>query len=65
MSSCKILDLNSAEALGVGSAAMTSGTTLSVVNEAAESDSPALSYTGAYAFANVILNLAGMLIKLT
>lgn len=65
MSSCKILDLNPAEALGGGTAAMTSGATLSVVNEAAESDAPALGYTGAYTFANVILTLAGTLIMLT
>jgi putative transport protein len=36
-----------------------------VVNEAAESDAPSLGYTGAYAFANVILTLAGTLIMLT
>lgn len=34
----------------------------SVVNSAARSSVPALGYTGAYAFANVILTLAGTLI---
>ncbi len=61
----KILNLNPAEALGGVTGAMTSGAALSVVNEAAESDAPALGYTGAYAFANVILTLAGTLIMLT
>jgi putative transport protein len=34
------------------------------VTEAAESNAPALGYTGAYAFANIILTLAGTLIML-
>ena len=33
-------------------------------NDDAESNAPALGYTGAYAFANVILTLAGTLIML-
>ena len=37
---------------------------LSVVTDAAKSNVPALGYTGAYAFANVILTLAGTLIML-
>jgi putative transport protein len=61
----KILKLNPAEALGGVTGAMTSGAALSIVNEAAESDAPSLGYTGAYAFANVILTLAGTLIMLT
>jgi putative transport protein len=61
----KILKLNPAEALGGVTGAMTSGAALSVVNAAAESDAPSLGYTGAYAFANVILTLAGTLIMLT
>ncbi len=44
--------------------AMTSGAALSVVTDAAQSKVPALGYTGAYAFANVILTLAGTLIML-
>jgi putative transport protein len=61
----KVLKLNPAEALGGVTGAMTSGAALSVVNSAAESDAPSLGYTGAYAFANVILTLAGTLIMLT
>jgi len=61
----KILNLNPAEALGGVTGAMTSGAALSVVNDAAESNAPSLGYTGAYAFANVILTLAGTLIMLT
>ena len=61
----KILKLNPAEALGGVTGAMTSGAALSVVTKAAESNAPSLSYTGAYAFANFILTLAGTLIMLT
>ena len=43
---------------------MTSGAALSVVTDVAKSNVPALGYTGAYAFANVILTLAGTLIML-
>ena len=39
-----------------------SGAALAVVNAAARSSAPALGYTGAYAFANVILTFAGTLI---
>lgn len=60
----KVLNLNPAEALGGITGAMTSGAALSVVCDAAKSNVPALSYTGAYAFANVILTLAGTLIML-
>ena len=62
--SCKVLKLNPAEALGGVTGAMTSGAALSVVTDAAKSNVPALGYTGAYAFANVILALAGTLIML-
>jgi putative transport protein len=43
---------------------MTSGAAMSVVKDVAKSDVPALGYTGAYAFANVILTIAGTLIML-
>jgi len=59
-----VLKLNPAEALGGVTGAMTSGAALSVVNEAAKSNVPALAYTGAYAFANVILAFAGTLLML-
>ncbi len=60
----KVLGLNAAEALGGVTGSMTSGAALSVVCDAARSNVPALGYTGAYAFANVILTLAGTLIML-
>ena len=60
----KILRLNPAEALGGVTGSMTSGAALSVVTDVAKSNAPALGYTGAYAFANVILTLAGTLIML-
>jgi putative transport protein len=60
----KVLKLNPAEALGGVTGSMTSGAALSVVTDAAQSNVPALGYTGAYAFANVILTLAGTLIML-
>ncbi len=60
----KILRLNPAEVLGGVTGSMTSGAALSVVKDAARSDAPSLGYTGAYAFANVILTLAGTLIIL-
>ncbi|MGK7875050.1 MAG: aspartate:alanine exchanger family transporter [Xenococcaceae cyanobacterium] len=41
---------------------MTSGGCLSIVTKEAQSSLPALGYTGAYAFANVILTVAGSLI---
>jgi putative transport protein len=59
-----ILKFNPVEALGGVTGAMTSGAALSVVTDAAQSNAPALGYTGAYAFANVILTLAGTLIML-
>lgn len=61
---CKVLKLNPAEALGGVTGSMTSGAVLSVVTDVAKSNSPALEYTGAYAFANVILTVAGTLIIL-
>ena len=60
----KVLKMNAAETLGAVTGAMTSGAALSVVNDAAKSNAPALGYTGTYAFANVILTVAGTLIML-
>jgi len=57
-----LLRLNPAVLLGAITGAMTSGAALSVVNSAARSSVPALGYTGAYAFANIILTIAGTLI---
>ena len=43
---------------------MTSGASLSIVTGEARSLLPALGYTGAYAFANVLLTIAGSVILL-
>jgi len=55
----KILKMNPAILLGSITGAMTSTPSLSIVNDAAKSDVPALGYAGTYTFANVILTLAG------
>jgi putative transport protein len=57
-----ILRLNPAVLLGAITGAMTSGAALSIVNSAARSSVPSLGYTGAYAFANIILTIVGTLI---
>jgi putative transport protein len=57
-----VLRLNPAVLLGAITGSMTSGAALSIVNSAARSSVPTLGYTGAYAFANVILTVAGTLI---
>ncbi len=49
---------------GAITGAMTSGAALSVVIKEAKSSVPALGYTGTYAFANVILVIAGSLIMM-
>ena len=46
-------------------AAMTSGAFLSVITKEADSNVPALGYAGSYAFANVLLTVAGSVILLT
>jgi putative transport protein len=60
----KVLKLNPAAVLGGVTGSMTSGAALSILTGAAKSEAPSLSYTGAYAFANVILTLAGTFIML-
>ena len=59
-----VLGLNPAELMGGLAGAMTSGAALQIVTSEAKSPVPALGYTGAYAFANVILTIAGSLILL-
>jgi putative transport protein len=59
-----VLGFNPALLLGGITGAMTSGASLSIITAASKSNAPALGYTGAYAFANVILTLAGSLILL-
>ncbi|MAZ86298.1 MAG: hypothetical protein CL693_01520 [Cellvibrionaceae bacterium] len=59
-----VLKLNPVLLLGGITSSMTTGASLSVVTKAANSPVPSLGYTGAYAFANVILTIAGSLILL-
>jgi len=58
----KVLRLNPVILFGAITGAMTSGACLSVVTGAAKSPVPALGYTGAYAFANVLLTICGSII---
>ena len=58
----KILNINPVLLFGAITGSMTSGAALSVVTKAADSHMPSLGYTGAYAFANVLLTIAGSLI---
>ena len=58
----KVLKLHPVLLLGGITGSMTSGASLSVVTKAANSPIPSLGYTGAYAFANVILTIAGSVI---
>lgn len=59
-----ILKLNPVVLLGAITGSMTSGASLSVVTKEAGSAVPALGYTGSYAFANVLLTIAGSIILL-
>ncbi len=58
----KVLGLNPVLLLGAITGSMTSGASLSVVTSAAKSSVPSLGYTGSYAFANVLLTVAGSVI---
>ncbi len=60
----KVLALNPVLLLGAITGSMTSGAALSIVNAQAKSAVPSLGYTGAYAFANVFLTVAGSVILL-
>ncbi len=60
----KVLKINPVLLLGAITGAMTSGACLSIVNKEAKSTIPSLGYTGAYAFANIFLTIAGSLILL-
>jgi putative transport protein len=57
-----VLSLNPVFLLGAITGSMTSGASLSIVTSETRSSLPALGYTGAYAFANVLLTVAGSLI---
>lgn len=58
----KVLRFNPALAFGAVTGAMTSGAALSIVCKEADSNVPALGYTGTYAFANVLLTIAGTVV---
>ena len=58
----KVLKIHPVLLLGGITGSMTSGASLSVVTKAADSSVPSLGYTGAYAFANVLLTIAGSII---
>ena len=60
----KVLKLPPLVLLGALTGAMTSAAALSLVNSEAKSAVPSLGYTGTYAFANVLLTLAGTLVML-
>ena len=60
----KILKIHPVLLFGGITGSMTSGASLSVVTKAANSAIPSLGYTGAYAFANVLLTIAGSIILL-
>ncbi len=59
-----VLKLNPALLLGSLTGAMTSTPALAAVQQAARSSMPALGYAGTYAFANVLLTIAGTLMML-
>ncbi len=59
-----VLGLNPVLLFGGITGAMTSGGALSVINEQSRSSVAGLGYTGAYAFANVILTIVGTLMML-
>jgi putative transport protein len=58
----KVLKIHPVLLFGAITGSMTSGASLSVVTKAANSSIPSLGYTGAYAFANVLLTIAGSII---
>ncbi|MBL8201610.1 MAG: hypothetical protein JNK40_11600 [Chromatiales bacterium] len=58
----KVLRLPPVLLIGALTGAMTSAAAMSLVNAEARSTIPALGYTGTYAFANVILTVAGTLV---
>ncbi len=58
----KVLKIHPVLLFGGICGSMTSGASLSVVTKEADSGMPSLGYTGAYAFANVLLTIAGSVI---
>ena len=60
----KVLKMNPLMLFGAIVGAMTSGGALSVINDQSKSTVAGIGYTGAYAFANILLTIAGALIIL-
>ncbi len=60
----KVLKMNPLMLLGAIVGAMTSGGALNVINNQSKSSVAGIGYTGAYAFANVLLTIAGALMIL-
>ena len=60
----KLMGMNPLALLGAITGAMTSGGALSVINAQSKSTIAGIGYTGSYAFANVLLTIAGALIIL-
>jgi putative transport protein len=60
----KVQKMNPLMLLGSITGAMTSGGALSVINSQSNSNVASIGYTGAYAFANVLLTVAGALIAM-
>jgi putative transport protein len=58
----KVLKIHPVLLFGGITGSMTSGASLSIVTKSADSHIPSLGYTGAYAFANVLLTVAGSVI---
>ncbi len=58
----KVLKINPVLLLGAIAGSMTSGAALNAVKKAAKSSLPSLGYAGSYAFANVLLTIAGSII---
>ncbi len=59
-----VLKMNPAILLGAMCGGLTSTPALGVITKQAKSDVPAMGYVGVYAFANIILTVAGQLIML-
>ena len=60
----KVLKMNPLMLLGAIVGAMTSGGALNVINDQSKSTVAGIGYTGAYAFANILLTIAGALMIL-
>jgi putative transport protein len=60
----KVLKLSPVVLMGALTGAMTSGPALSLVTTEARSTAPVLGYSGTYAFASILLAVAGTLVML-